>query len=140
MQHFCGVHLLLRHVHHFTCMSWSAFGHSRVVSSQREHDTNAMQTWTERSKMLSLSSARAWGSRRLALGKQHILVGQLKDLPCRVGNSTKACAPTSSRESGLRCPLVSWRLQPIFHVQLVTTFQRTSHNLDWDFHLIGNSQ
>lgn len=54
----------------------------------REYEANAMQTWTEKLKMLSLSSTRAWRERAasLALGKPYIpssaymKVRQLKDL------------------------------------------------------------
>jgi len=82
----------------------------------------------------------------LALGKPHILVRQLKDLLCglatirvRAESITPIKAICARRVVGKVGCVVLW-FQPIFHVQLVTAFQRTSHNLDWDFHLVGNSQ
>ena len=56
----------------------------------------------------------------MALGKPHILVRQLKDLLCGLATIRVRAEsitpikgnmrPTSSRESGLRCPLVSTNL------------------------------
>jgi hypothetical protein len=53
VQPFGQVHLVLRHV----TTSLACHGQHWII---RKHDTNAIQTSTERLKILSLSSARAW--------------------------------------------------------------------------------